>query len=126
MSPERTTLPSYSRVFRPERRIHQIDGHRLPVPGGVPLAVVGYAALGLIAIILLGQLPPIGALLGLLHPALRYLGLPVAAAVVLWQVRPDGRSAPAALFSWIRWRVSRRRRRPPAHRVRLRLDKRAP
>jgi hypothetical protein len=30
-------IRSYQRIFKPDRRLYQIDGRRLPVPGGVPL-----------------------------------------------------------------------------------------
>jgi hypothetical protein len=31
------SIRSYQRIFKPDRRIYQIDGRRLPVPGGIPL-----------------------------------------------------------------------------------------
>lgn len=38
MTDGRTTgVRSYQRIFSPDRRIHQVDGRPLPVPGGVPL-----------------------------------------------------------------------------------------
>jgi hypothetical protein len=46
---------SYQRIFRPERRIYQIDGRRLPVPGGVPLNWLGWATGALLVIVLLGE-----------------------------------------------------------------------
>jgi hypothetical protein len=33
----REPIRSYQRIFRPERRIYQIEGRALPVSGGVPL-----------------------------------------------------------------------------------------
>lgn len=47
------SIRSYQRIFRPDRRVFQIDNHRLPVPGGVPLAWLGYAVGTLLAVILL-------------------------------------------------------------------------
>jgi hypothetical protein len=35
---------SYQRLFRPERRLYAIEGRALPVPGGVPLRWLGWAA----------------------------------------------------------------------------------
>lgn len=47
------SIRSYQRLFRPDRRVYQIDNHRLPVPGGVPLKWLGYAVGTLLAVILL-------------------------------------------------------------------------
>jgi TcpE family len=63
---------SYQRIFRPDRRIYQIDGRRLPVPGGVPLewlawafgALVGILALSERSMLLAGVAGALGALLG--------------------------------------------------------------
>ncbi len=48
-------IRSYRRIFRPERRIYQIEGHVLPVPGGVPLRWLAYTAAALAAVIALGS-----------------------------------------------------------------------
>lgn len=48
-------IRSYQRIFRPERRIHHIEGHALPVPGGVPLRWLAYAAAALVAVLALGS-----------------------------------------------------------------------
>ncbi len=53
--PAPESIRSYGRIFRPERRIYQVEGHALPVPGGVPLRWLAWAALGLIASILLSS-----------------------------------------------------------------------
>jgi hypothetical protein len=55
VSPDREPIRSYQRIFRPERRIYQVEGHRLPVPGGVPLRWLAYAAATLVAILALGS-----------------------------------------------------------------------
>jgi hypothetical protein len=47
-------IRSYQRIFRPERRIYQIEGRTLPVPGGVPLRWLAYAVGTLLAVIALG------------------------------------------------------------------------
>lgn len=44
---------SYQRIFKPDRRIYQIDGRRIPVPGGVPLAWLGWATGALLVILVL-------------------------------------------------------------------------
>jgi hypothetical protein len=50
----RYSVRSYQRIFSPERRIHQIEGRPLPVPGGVPLRWLGWALGALIAVLALG------------------------------------------------------------------------
>lgn len=62
-SADRHPVRSYQRIFRPERRIYQVEGHRLPVPGGVPLRWLGYAIGALLAVIALGMRSPVLALL---------------------------------------------------------------
>ncbi len=72
MSDSPHTIRSYQRIFRPDRRIYQVDGRRLPVPGGVPLEWLGWAFAALVAILVLSQrsillavvLSAIGGLLG--------------------------------------------------------------
>lgn len=61
MSPseDRAPVRSYQRIFRPERRIYQVEGHRLPVPGGVPLRWLGYAIGALLAVIALSTRSPL-------------------------------------------------------------------
>ena len=58
MSQGRAPVRSYQRIFRPERRIYQIEGRPLPVPGGVPLRWLAYAAGALGAVLLLGSGSP--------------------------------------------------------------------
>jgi hypothetical protein len=48
-------IRSYQRLFRPERRIYQIEGRALPVPGGVPLRWLAYAIGTLLAVLALGS-----------------------------------------------------------------------
>jgi hypothetical protein len=48
-------IRSYQRIFRPERRIYQIEGRALPVPGGVPLRWLAYAVATLLAVVALGS-----------------------------------------------------------------------
>jgi hypothetical protein len=49
---------SYQRVFRPERRIYQVQGHRIPVPGGVPLRWLGHATGSLLVVLALSSGSP--------------------------------------------------------------------
>jgi hypothetical protein len=49
------SVRSYQRIFSPERRIHQIEGRPLPVPGGVPLRWLGWAMAALVSVLALGS-----------------------------------------------------------------------
>jgi len=49
------TIRSYQRIFRPERRIYQLEGRPLPVPGGVPLRWLAYAGATLAAVLALSS-----------------------------------------------------------------------
>lgn len=51
----REPIRSYQRIFRPERRIYQIEGRSLPVPGGIPLRWLGYATAALVAVLAVGS-----------------------------------------------------------------------
>ncbi|MBA3866265.1 MAG: hypothetical protein H0X42_07955 [Solirubrobacterales bacterium] len=64
------TIRSYQRIFRPERRLHQIEGRALPVPGGVPLRWLGYAGASLLAVLMLAA-----------GSVTIYVGLAVGAAI---------------------------------------------
>lgn len=48
-------IRSYQRIFRPERRIYSIEGHPLPVPGGVPLRWLAYATAALLVVLAIGS-----------------------------------------------------------------------
>ncbi len=52
---DRAPIRSYQRIFKPERRIYQVEGHRLPVPGGVPLRWLGYLIGALVAVLVLAS-----------------------------------------------------------------------
>jgi hypothetical protein len=51
----REPIRSYQRIFRPERRLHQIDGRALPIPGGVQLRWLGYAGSTLLSVVALSS-----------------------------------------------------------------------
>jgi TcpE family len=101
---------SYRRVFEVDRRIYRVDRWALPVPGGVPLRGVGYFVAGVLAVLVLEQLPGIGDLVGALSAPLRFVVLPLAIAVVATQAAPDGRSAHRFALDWMRLRIRARRR----------------
>jgi hypothetical protein len=46
---------SYQRIFSPDRRIHQVEGRPLPVPGGVPLRWLGWMLGTVVAILAVGS-----------------------------------------------------------------------
>ncbi len=52
---EPTVVRSYQRIFRPDRRIYQVDGRTLPIPGGIPLRWLGWALFSLLAGMLLAS-----------------------------------------------------------------------
>jgi hypothetical protein len=101
---------SYRRVFEVDRRIYRVDRWALPVPGGIPLRAVGYFALSVVAMVVLGALPLVGELVGMLSPPLRYVVVPIAIAVFGTQAAPDGRSAHRFAADWLRFRLRARRR----------------
>lgn len=53
MTDESATIRSYQRIFTPDRRLYSIEGHPIPVPGGVPLRWLGYASSVLVAVLAL-------------------------------------------------------------------------
>lgn len=93
----RKVVRSYRVVFRRRWRIYRLQNWRIPLPNGIELRAVGYwlAALGAIAI--LGRLPGVGLLIGLLPPSLRLAALPLIAAAALSRWELDGRSPHRAL-----------------------------
>lgn len=50
-----TGVRSYQRIFSPERRIHQVEGRPLPVPGGVPLRWLGWMLGTVLAVLAVGS-----------------------------------------------------------------------
>lgn len=109
MTDERLQIRSYRVVFDLERRIHRIDRYRIPLPYGLPLRSIAYALAGLLAVIALGRLPVLGALLALLPVPARLVLVPMAVSVALTRLRVDGRSAHAAGLAWMRWLAGPRR-----------------
>src|SRR4051794_19240483 len=81
-------IRSYRRVFEVERRIYRVDRWALPVPGGVPLRAVGYFVAALLAVIVAGSLPGIGALVARVSAPLRFVVAPLAVAVLGSQAAP--------------------------------------
>ncbi len=113
------TIRSYRLAFALERRIFRIERYRLPLPYGLPLRGLAYAALAL-AVVLLGErVAGFGALVSALPWPIRYLVLPAGAAQLLLGVRVDGRPAHQAAAAWIALRLALLRQ--ARHDVRWRL-----
>jgi TcpE family len=107
---DRLIVRSYRRVFRIDRRIYRVDRWALPVPGGVPLRSVSYFAAALGLVVLAGEMPALGSVVGALSPPLRYVVVPLVAAVLASQAAPDGRVAHRFAADWLRLRLRARRR----------------
>ena len=101
-------IRSFRVVFQLERRLHRIQHWKLPLPYGLPLRGLAYGAFVLAAILLLGWLPVIGAVVGLMPPPVRFLLAPVGAGFFLSRARVDGRPAHRFLLAWGRDRVGSR------------------
>lgn len=99
------TLLSYRAIFDLEYRIHRVPGAehiRLPFANGVALSAVVWSVAAIAAILLIGAIPVLGRLIGLLPPPIHYVMLPVGAGVLLARYRPDGRPAHAFLAAVVR------------------------
>jgi hypothetical protein len=107
---DRMTIHSYRRVFRIDRRIYRIDRWTLPVPGGIPLVGVAYFAVAFVAVLLLKSVPVVSDTLGLLHPLLSHVFLPLILAVLAMNVEPDGRPTYRFAADWLRFRFRKRRK----------------
>lgn len=102
-------IRSFRLAFEVERRIHKIDRWRIPIPYGLPLRSLGYAAIALAVVLVLGKLAPVGLALDALPWPIRFGVLPAAAAQLLTQVEIDGRPAHEVAVAWLRVRTGGRR-----------------
>jgi hypothetical protein len=100
-------IRSYRAVFDLERRIYRVDQLRLN-PGGIPVRGVVYFLAILLAMLIAGGLPLVGAVIGALPWYLRDLALPVASATVLSVIRIEGRPFHLAAYALLRYRVGSR------------------
>src|SRR3954468_21538998 len=108
MDDNKITLRSYRLAFDIERRLHRVDRFRIPVPYGIPLTALGYAAAGLLVVLVLRQLPATSTLLAVLPLPIQLILLPGAASFLLCRVRPDGRPAHEAILAWLVHRATAR------------------
>ena len=95
-------------MFDLERRIYRVDRLRLN-PGGIPVRGVVYFLAILLATLIAGGLPLVGAVVGALPWYLRDLALPVASATVLSVIRIEGRPFHLAAHALLRYRAGPRR-----------------
>jgi hypothetical protein len=109
MSDNKVTLRSYRLAFELERRLHRIDRFRIPVPYGIPLVALAYAAAVAVALVIAGSLPLAGALLGVLPWPVRLILLPGVITRALCHRRADGRPAHEAIIAYMMFLVAPRR-----------------
>ena len=104
MSDTSAPIRSYQRIFRPDRRIYQIDGRRLPVPGGVPLDWLAWAAGALVAVLALSQRSLIlAALVGAVSALLSGGARGPLGAVIAGAAGFAGTLAAGVLLGWLDW-----------------------
>jgi hypothetical protein len=101
-------IRSYRAVFDLERRIYRVDELRLN-PGGIPVRGVVYFLAILLAMLIAGGLPLVGAAIGALPWYLRDLALPVVSATVLSVIRIEGRPFHLAAYALLRYQAGSRR-----------------
>lgn len=106
---QRREIRSYGVVFSLERRLHRIDRFRIPLPYGLPLRSVGYAAVLLTLVLAVHRVPGVGALLGALPTPFRIAVVPGVGSYLLTRVRIDGRPAGAATAGALVYLVQPRR-----------------
>lgn len=103
-------LRSYRLAFELERRIHRIDSFRIPLPYGMPLAALGWAAATLVLVLLAAPVPLVGDLLAKAPMPVRLLFIPGLAAHLLCRQTSDGRPAHEALLARAAFAMRAKRR----------------
>jgi hypothetical protein len=110
MDDRRIHLRSYRLAFELERRIHRIDSFRIPLPYGLPLAALGWAAATLVLVVAVSPLPIIGDALEVAPMPVRLIFLPGLGAHLLCRVTGDGRPVHEALFARAAFVLRQKRR----------------
>ena len=105
---DRLEIRSFRVVFALERRLFRIDRWRLPLPYGVPVRGIGYAAGALMAVLVAGALPGSGAMVAAVPAPVRLVLGPIGVAALLARVRVDGRPAHRCAVAWARHRLGPR------------------
>lgn len=101
---ERVPIRSYRGVIDSvERRIFRIDRWRIPKPDGLSVRAVVYTIATFIAVLLVGRLPVVGQILGLMPTSVRLVALPILGGWGLSSWAPDGRAPHHALISAVRY-----------------------
>ncbi len=100
-------IRSYRSVFDLERRIYRIDRLRLN-PNGVPVRGIVYWLTILVATLLAGRVPLVGAVLHVFPWYMRELALPALAAALLSVVRVEGRPFHRAAVALVRYAIAPR------------------
>ncbi len=101
-------IRSYRRVFDLERRVYSVDRLQLN-PGGIPVRGVVYLTVSLALVLLVGELPLLGAIVAVLPWYLRDLVFPLSGAAILTVIRIEGRSFHLASAAVVRYRLRPRR-----------------
>ena len=97
-------IRSYQRIFKPERRIYQIDGRRLPVPGGVSLDWLAWAFMSLLLVLLVsGRSVAFTLVAAAIAGALAIEPLGVRRAGVVFAASVVGLQAAGVVLGWIDW-----------------------
>jgi hypothetical protein len=102
-------IQSFRQCFQLERRIHRLDKWRLPMPYGLPVRGIVYCVALLVGVLVLSRLPLLGAFVTSMHPAVRFVVIPVAGAYALMTLRIDGRAAHMVGVSYLRHRCEPQR-----------------
>jgi hypothetical protein len=100
-------IRSYRCVFDLERRLYRIDRLRLN-PAGVPLRGIVYFLMLLGTVLLVGALPLLGWLVGMLPWYLRDVGAPGACAALLTLIKVEGRPFHLAALALARYGIGSR------------------
>lgn len=105
---DRLEIRSFRVVFALERRLFRIDRWRLPLPYGLPVRGIGYAAAALLSVLIAGALPGLGVVVAAVPAPVRLVIGPAAMAALLARVRIDGRPAHRCALAWARHRLGPR------------------
>lgn len=101
---DRAAIRSYARIFKPDRRVYAIEGHRLPVPGGVPLGWLGWAIGTLVAVLALsGGSWTVAALVALLAASAGLAFADRSTAVIVGVATLGGAQIAGVLLGWLDW-----------------------
>jgi len=104
----RVVVRSRRIIFRLERRLYRFDRWKIPLPGGLPVRALGYAAVCWALAYLASRLPVIGWALGALPIWMQWGTLPGLGVFLLLKTEIDGRAPHRALAAAVRWRFSPR------------------